>query len=97
MKMHELLSDESKLCRTEMAMNADGVAVVSNHPDAVCWCILGAFDKCYDVKGVDIAEYRQNHDKLYQILEQVGYAGAVKAAYEMPFDQLHKLLKDNDL
>lgn len=37
MKMHELLNEESKLCRDALARTANGTTVRSNDPEAVCW------------------------------------------------------------
>lgn len=47
MKIQELLSDESKWTKGEMARNIDGDQVGYDNPTAVCWCLLGAINKCY--------------------------------------------------
>lgn len=47
MKMHELLSDKSKWTQLHIALNAKGEDVSPLAHEAVCWCIEGALEKCY--------------------------------------------------
>jgi hypothetical protein len=47
MKIHELLSDETKWTQNVHARDKDGHPLWSSHPQAVCWCLMGAVDKCY--------------------------------------------------
>lgn len=47
MKIAELLTDESKRCRFAAAQDKDGHDVDADSPEAVKWCLVGAFLKCY--------------------------------------------------
>jgi hypothetical protein len=48
MKVKELLSEESKWTTGVLAKNGDGYDCSPTDPDASCFCLLGAIDKCYD-------------------------------------------------
>lgn len=47
MKMHELLSDPSKWTQGAVARDYKGKPVYPDHEEAVCWCPVGAAQKCY--------------------------------------------------
>jgi hypothetical protein len=47
-KVHELLSDESKWTKGEYARDKDGKPCHSRSQEAVKWCVLGAVNKCYE-------------------------------------------------
>ena len=48
MKVKELLSDESKWTKGVLAKDSYGCDCPPTDPDASCFCLLGAIDKCYD-------------------------------------------------
>jgi hypothetical protein len=48
-KPSELLSDESKWTKKEIARDKSGNCVHPKSSDAVCFCILGAYYKCESV------------------------------------------------
>lgn len=47
MKIKELLTDESKWIKHNTALTAVGSSCAPTDPDAVKWCLYGAFLKCY--------------------------------------------------
>lgn len=47
MKVHELLSDESKWTKGVYARGADGRPLATSDPDATCFCLLGGLRICY--------------------------------------------------
>lgn len=49
MKIQELLSDESKWTRGEIARGKNGEPIYHHSEDATCWCLYGAALKCYTV------------------------------------------------
>ncbi len=55
MKIHQLLETPDKWTQGAFARLPDGKAVKSNHPNAVCWCLIGAICKCYDGIGAKTA------------------------------------------
>lgn len=48
MKVHELLNDSSKWTKKASARNIQKESVPAHSSLAVCWCLLGAIDKCYE-------------------------------------------------
>ena len=42
----ELLSDKTKWTQRAMARDAEGKEAEPSHPDAVCFCALGAAERC---------------------------------------------------
>ena len=46
-KIYELLVDEKNWTRGAFARTENGVHINPNHPEAVCWCLMGAKSKCY--------------------------------------------------
>ena len=48
MKVRELLSDKSKWTQGTFARDKDGFEVNSRSRYAVCWCLMGAVNKCYE-------------------------------------------------
>lgn len=55
MKAWELLSDASKWTQGEPARDIHGRPVDADDSEAVCWCLMGALNKCYPgihIKGL---------------------------------------------
>lgn len=47
MKIKDLLTDESKWVKGHSATDKEGYAVNPIGENAVCWCLIGAMEKCY--------------------------------------------------
>lgn len=47
MKLHELLTDESKWTQHVLARDIEGVPTPCMGEYAVCWCLYGAIRVCY--------------------------------------------------
>ena len=60
MKAYELLSDESKWTKCGIARDMYGNVCPARSTEAICWCAVGAVEKCYDDK-----EYSINIGRLY--------------------------------
>ncbi len=59
MKVRDLLTDESKWVRGIYALDERGNGLKSTDPRAVCWCLLGAINKCYghDLVAQDMVQH----------------------------------------
>ena len=75
MKAYELLSDKSKWCQKNVAVDARGVGVSVNSPDVVRWCLDGALLRCYGwnyhpeyTPACYLAVYRQVVDALHCVV-----------------------------
>ena len=66
MKMKELLSSESKWTQQHYATDKRGRSCSSFDPEAVCYCLLGALNKCY----VNDAEYDDAKRLLQKTIEK---------------------------
>jgi hypothetical protein len=64
MKVSELLSDPARWTTEEFAKDADGFPVNPRDGRAVCWCLLGALEKCYG------SSYTPEYDKLSEAIRQ---------------------------
>lgn len=51
MKAYELLDSPEKWTQGHFGKTAAGVGVFGRHADAVCWCLLGALQRCYHDSG----------------------------------------------
>ena len=51
MKIKELLTDESKWCKGQLAKRDGGYVVVPDHIDATAFCLMGAAFRCYRGAG----------------------------------------------
>lgn len=67
MKVQELLSDRSKWTQGRLARDARGIPCSPRSSEAVCWCVYGALDKCYQ----DDVVYSKACEKLYNCCENV--------------------------
>lgn len=47
MTVRELYKDKSCWTQGAYARDAFGVPILTNHPTAVSWCLMGALSKCY--------------------------------------------------
>lgn len=47
MKAYQLLEKPEAWTKGAAARDRDGRSVDFNHPDAICWCVTGAIEKCY--------------------------------------------------
>jgi len=98
MKAHELLSDASKWTKGAFAKNKDGIRTNYSSRNAVCWCLLGAMDKCYDKSGWEFQFALFN--KLRTVIKtKYNITGVSKFndAPERTFEEVHNLLKELDI
>ena len=62
MKAYELLDSPEKWTKGVMARDANGEHVLHDSPNAVCWCMLGAIERCLNAGGAarvrDVLEAR---------------------------------------
>jgi hypothetical protein len=47
MKIVELIDRPEKWCKNSLAETVNGTGACEDDPDAVRWCVLGAYLKCY--------------------------------------------------
>jgi hypothetical protein len=61
MTIKDVLTDESKWHKGDLAMSPTGARVSPNSPSAFKFCLLGALEKCYTGE-----EYEEKKAKLYE-------------------------------
>lgn len=64
MKVRELLSDPARWTTDRFAKDAAGYGVDPKDGRAVCWCLIGALEKCYGTT------YGPEYDKLSEAIRQ---------------------------
>lgn len=65
MKVKELLKTKKKWCQGSFAYDKNGDIVNPRNKNAVCWCLVGAVQKCYP--GLKNKNQRQ---KIYKKIEK---------------------------
>ena len=60
MKIYELLNDESKWIKNNAAVDSEGNFVSVFADEAVGWCLLGAAERCYNNRYVEINTLLRN-------------------------------------
>ena len=66
MKIYELLNEPSKWTRYTGARDMRGNKISISSPDAVCWCLMGAVHKCYNLE-----EQEEILDKISNYLKPI--------------------------
>lgn len=94
MKVHELLSDETKWCRGNLALDAEGNPRRPSDPLAIRWCMIGAFMKCYE----DSAEIGMC-DEIYDLVREKCNSPIAKFNDNLKttFQQVKQLFLDLDI
>lgn len=64
MKIHELLTDESKWTQGSLARTNLDMAIHAQASDATCWCLVGAVHKCYGATKLPNEIIQRIHDKV---------------------------------
>lgn len=64
MKISTLLNRKSKWTKSAFARDIDGKVVKHNSPEAVCWCLSGAVDKCYPDSAKNTEVRKAIHKEL---------------------------------
>jgi len=93
MKIKELLSDESKWIKNNIALNANEEVRAATSKDAIKWCLLGALQKCYHKEVV-------NCNKIYDKIEEFIYPKAIHQwndSNEITFSDVKNLLEKLDV
>lgn len=54
MTVQELLDDPSKWTKGALARDIDGEGLEADNSSAVCWCLIGAIQKCYGVAWIGV-------------------------------------------
>lgn len=67
MKVHELLTDETKWCKGDLALDSNKKPVSPTDESAVCWCMLGAMCRCYPDKLDKVHDLLSKHLHLSRI------------------------------
>ncbi len=94
MKIKELLKSPKQWTKGQYARNKSGLAIQSTDPEAVCWCIMGAANRCYP--SVKNSKLNQNIQHL--IGEEIGYNPSVwNDAPERTFEDVHALAEKLDI
>jgi hypothetical protein len=94
MKVKELLDSPAKWTQRSFARDFHGNPTSSGDPTAVCWCLSGAINKCYDNSHKENDEvYQKLSDHLTKKYEKtiVGFNDSCT------WPQLQQVLKDLDI
>jgi len=97
MKVKELLSDESKWTRNAYARNRYGESVLPSDPEATCFCLSGAIDKCY---GSNPPLAWAVSCKIEGVLPRAWHGGIQTISNfndNACFDQIKKVLEEADV
>lgn len=98
MKAYELLDKPEKWTQGTSARNHRHLSVDPNSPSAVCFCLLGAIDRCYP-------NYKERIEVEDKIRERLAHIQNVKEVfisewndnYQRTFEEVHNLLKTLDV
>lgn len=102
MKVHELLSDETKWTRACGARDATGRQVEPCSSNAVCWCLVGAIEKCFP----SAERWRDRRLIMERISNRLSVGGApgthdvldiMSWNDHATFDQVRDLVKELDI
>lgn len=90
MKIKELLSTEKKWTKGTYARNAVGKACSPYSEEAVCFCLLGAVDKCYgtdtlypSTKDQVLSKLRNHIGNIAAFNDNASYFAVVKVLKEL--------------
>lgn len=89
-KAFELLSDRSKWCQWQMAVDASGRWALAGSDKAVAFCALGAIVTCYpknqqpDVirRAIEVSERIFREDSLATLNDELGYEAVMQVLRE---------------
>jgi len=93
MKPSELLSDKTKWTKWVSARSATQKAVEPDDEKAVCWCVIGAINKCYGYGS----EYNRAIGALRDIIrKKYGLFGIAswQDLRDTTFEQVKEVLKE---
>lgn len=89
--IYELLRERSRWIKGSMAINSRGESVPSKSPEAACWCLVGALNKCYTTEKIDDFRY---YTATRELLERrVGDIISFNDAVETQHEDVLKLLE----
>lgn len=98
MKIQELLSDDSKWTQRANARAADTTKRPPRSPEAMCWCLVGAFLKCY---APGTPEYCDANLRLSLALQVIDRKAPSVADWndkpERTFKEVQALIKKADI
>ena len=97
MKMYELLSDPSKWTQRAFGRDSYGNSVMDDSKLAICWCMMGALCKCYELE-----ERSRVRDKIEETLgspKDDGFNSIIEwnDQEERTFEEVQSLLLELDI
>lgn len=63
--MQELFTDKSKWTQKTLARTEEGGGTCTSFSDAVCWCVVGAAEKCYP----NYSDFTSVIDKMFVYIQ----------------------------
>lgn len=99
MKIKELLTDESKWTRGISARNSIGKPIAFDSPLATCWCLIGAYIKCYPGE-VDLTNPNSVYQKLIKAVKTKTPFIGISVFNDHPqttFADIRKLIEELDI
>ncbi len=105
MKLRELLTDKSKWTKHTLARNTKGSPVHPLSDEAVCWCLVGAMQKCYSIDSsvaaivnndvsVELREaIKRKYGHMY-ISTVLGFNDTQETTFEQVKEILNEIEKD---
>lgn len=99
MKIKELLDTPDKWTQGTCARDTDGDATYSESPTAVCFCLLGAINKCYPIDEDNGANYEVKDKVKAKVIELSGYSSIANwnDVLERKFSDVKKLVEELDI
>jgi hypothetical protein len=98
MKAWELLSDKSKWTKSTFARDSKGESVQAWGEDAVCWCTLGAIQRCYRQSREGLSKAREVAGRLEQAASVQHFGGIIAHWNDAAtYEEVVALLKELDI
>lgn len=96
MKAYELLNKPEKWTRGALGRWPNGEPCWATNDDTVCWCALGAIERCY---GFGTTLTHLNRGRVAKVVRELGYAdvGSWNDDPATTYEDVVKLLKELDI
>ncbi len=91
MKVRELLNARSRWVQGTDAEKSDGQETYAKDPDATCWCLLGAIERCYP---------HEEREDIYDRIVAATKESQISSWNDSPlrtFEDVQKLVQELDI
>lgn len=96
MKAYELLSSKEKWTKKVYATTENGTSCDPRSDEAICFCVLGAIEKCYYVSD-SIEDIKIYTDVIAKLKSKVCNIPKWNDAKERTYEEIVEVLKELDI